>query len=148
MNGRVLASMLVIAASSAVLAEEPMQPYAITGDMIARPLTGQPGNARRGEQLVADRQAGLCLLCHQGPFPEPHAQGTLAPDLRGVGGRLSEGQLRLRLVDMRHINPSSIMPSYYRITDRTRVAETWHGRPLLNAHDIEDIVAFLTGLKE
>ena len=49
---------------------------------------------------MADRQRSLCSLCHAGPFPEPHLQGTLAPDLGGIGARLIEGQLRLRVVDM------------------------------------------------
>ena len=37
---------------------------------------------------------GLCLLCHNGPFPEERMQGTLAPDLKGAGSSWSEGQLR------------------------------------------------------
>jgi sulfur-oxidizing protein SoxX len=134
--------------ASPAAAESALLPYAVSGDAIERSLTGRSGDAARGEALVADRRRSLCLLCHAGPFPEPHAQGTLAPDLRGVGARLSEGQLRLRVVDMRRVVPGSIMPSYYRVDGLTRVAAPWQGRPVLTAEEIEDAVAFLVTLKE
>ena len=50
-------------------------------DAIARPLTGVRGDPARGRAIVANRQVGLCLLCHSGPFPEERFQGNLAPDL-------------------------------------------------------------------
>src|SRR5437016_1753445 len=37
--------------------------------------------------LKDNRQVGLCLLCHRGPFPDDKFQGTLAPDLAGAGNR-------------------------------------------------------------
>jgi sulfur-oxidizing protein SoxX len=146
---RLLATAPALAALAAAAATaEPLRPYTIEGDAIARSLTGQPGDPRRGESLVADRRTSLCLLCHQGPLPEPHAQGTLAPDLKGVGGRLSAGQLRLRIVDMPRINSSTLMPAYYRLAEHERIPVQWKGRPILTAQDIEDIVAFLVTLKE
>ncbi|WP_340117458.1 sulfur oxidation c-type cytochrome SoxX [Pelagibius sp. 7325] len=141
-------TVLAIAVGAPAAAEGVLRDYRVDGDAIERPLTGRPGDAARGEALVADRRRSLCLLCHTGPFPQPHAQGTLAPDLRGVGARLSEGQLRLRVVDMRRLAPSSIMPSYYRVDGLTRVGRAWQGRPVLTAEEIEDIVAFLMTLKE
>ena len=54
-------------------------------------LTGAKGDPARGRAIVANRQLGLCLLCHSGPFPEERFQGDLAPDLNGIGARLSEG---------------------------------------------------------
>ena len=141
-------ALFVVVSLAAPANAEPLRPYSIAGDAIVQLLTGRPGDASRGRELVANRPASLCLLCHQAPVPEPHAQGTLAPDLTGVGGRLSEGQIRLRIVDMAHISPSTIMPSYYRISDHARTAAAWRGRPVLEAEDIEDIVAFLVTLKE
>lgn len=123
-------------------------PYAVEGDAIPLPLTGERGDAMRGESLVMNRQASLCLLCHQGPFPEPHAQGTLAPGLGGVGSRLSEGQIRLRVVDMKRLDPATIMPSNHRTDDLQRVAAAYRGQPVLTAGEIEDIVAFLVTLQE
>ncbi|WP_395675775.1 sulfur oxidation c-type cytochrome SoxX [Inquilinus sp.] len=124
------------------------QPYAVEGDAIARPLTGQPGDPARGQALLADRQRSLCSLCHAGPFAPPHQQGTLAPDLQGIGARLSEGQLRLRVVDIKRLVPDSIMPSYTRTEGLARVAPAWQGKPVLAAAEIEDVIAYLATLRD
>jgi sulfur-oxidizing protein SoxX len=125
-----------------------LRPYVVEGDAIARPLTDVPGDPSRGRAIVANRQVGLCLLCHTGPIPEERFQGSLAPDLSGAGTRWSEGQLRLRIVDASRLNPDTIMPPYYRIGGLTRVARTFADRPILSAEQIEDVVAYLTTLKD
>lgn len=102
----------------------------------------------RGRAIVLDRRLGLCLLCHSGPFPDEKFQGNLAPDLAGAGSRWSAGQLRLRLVDATRLNPDTIMPPYYRVDGLTRVGAGWHGKPILTAEEIEDVVAFLSTLKD
>ncbi|HEX7984724.1 MAG TPA: sulfur oxidation c-type cytochrome SoxX [Duganella sp.] len=123
--------------------------YAIAGDGIAAPLAGAvAGDAARGRALVANRQASLCLLCHTGPIPEERFQGDLAPDLQGAGGRWSAAQLRLRIVDARHFNPVTIMPSYYKTDGLNRVAPAFQGKTILTAQQIEDVVAWLLTLKE
>jgi sulfur-oxidizing protein SoxX len=126
----------------------PLAPYKVEGDAIVQPLTAVPGDAARGRAIVANRQVGLCLLCHTGPLPEERFQGNLAPDLAGSGERWSEGQLRLRIVDAGRINPASIMPAYYRIDGLTRVAPAHRGKPLLEAQQVEDVVAYLRTLKD
>ena len=123
-------------------------PYTVVGDAIPAPLTGAPGDPARGRVIVTSRQRGLCLLCHSGPFPEERFQGDLAPDLAGVGSRLSEGQIRLRLVDSRSLDPDTIMPSYYRTDGLNRVGSAWRDKPVLNAEEIEDVVAFLATLRD
>ena len=117
-------------------------------DALPASLTGTRGDPERGRAIVVNRQVGLCLLCHSGPFPDERFQGNLAPDLGGAGRRWSEGQLRLRLVDPGRINPATIMPAYYRIEGLVRVAPAWRGKPVLSAAQIEDVVAFLTTLKD
>ena len=111
-------------------------------------LTGAKGDPARGRAIVANRQVGLCLLCHSGPFPEERFQGDLAPDLKGAGKRWTEAQLRARIVDSRRLNPSTIMPSYYRTEGHWRVAPALRGKPLLSAEQIEDVVAYLGTLNE
>jgi sulfur-oxidizing protein SoxX len=128
-------------------AAQALQPYAVTGDVIAASLTGAPGDATRGRALVLNR-ASTCILCHSGPFPEEKFQGDLAPDLAGSGSRWSAGQLRLRLVDASRLNPATIMPSYYRVEGLTRVGPAWRGKPILSAEQIEDIVAYLVTLRQ
>ena len=122
-------------------------PLRVVGDAIPQALTGTPGDAARGRAIVANRQQGLCLLCHTGPIPEERFQGNLAPDLSGAGSRWSEGQLRLRIADAQRLNPASIMPAYYRTDGLARVGANWQGKPVLDAQQIEDVVAFLLTLK-
>lgn len=117
-------------------------------DAIPQSLTGAKGDPARGRAIVANRQVGLCLLCHSGPFPEERFQGELAPDLRGAGTRWTEGQLRLRIADSSRITPASIMPAYHRTEGLTRVAPAFRGKPILTAEQIEDVVAYLLTLKE
>ena len=117
-------------------------------DGIAQSLTGVKGDPARGRAIVTNRQVGLCLLCHSGPFPEERFQGNLATDLTGVGSRLSEAQLRLRVVDSSRLNPATIMPAYHRTEGLTRVAPAFRGKPILSAEQIEDVVAFLTTLRD
>jgi L-cysteine S-thiosulfotransferase len=130
------------------LAEAALRPYMIVGDAIPASLTGSSGDPARGREIVVNRQVGLCLLCHSGPFPEQKFQGTMAPDLKGAGARSSEGQLRLRIVDASRIKPDTIMPPYYRVDGLERVAPTFQGKPILTAEQIEDVVAFLVTLRE
>jgi L-cysteine S-thiosulfotransferase len=124
-----------------------LRAYAVVGDAIPQSLTGMPGDVTRGRALVVDRTS-TCILCHNGPFPEQKFQGDLAPGLGGTGSRWSEGQLRLRLVDASRLNAATIMPSYYRVEGLDRVSAAWRGKPILSAEQIEDIVAYLTSLRE
>ncbi|HYG84856.1 MAG TPA: sulfur oxidation c-type cytochrome SoxX [Azospirillum sp.] len=137
-------ALLVMAAATARAGDAPV----VVGDAIPASLTGAPGDPARGRAIVTDRRRGLCLLCHSGPFPEERFQGDLAPDLGGAGERWTEGQLRLRMVDAKHLNPDTIMPSYFRTEGLTRVAPAFRDKPVLSAGEIEDVVAFLTTLHD
>ena len=105
------------------------------------------GDHQRGRQIVANRQIGMCLLCHAAPIPEERFQGDLAPDLKGVGARLSEAEIRARIVDPARSNPDTIMPAYYKTEGLTRVAGAFRGKTILSAEQIEDVVAYLVTLK-
>ena len=144
--GRWALCLCVVLGSAPAAADAPL--HAVTGDAIPAPLTDTPGDPARGRAIVADRTKGLCLLCHAGPFPEERFQGNLAPNLAGAGTRWSTGQLRLRLVDGRALNPETIMPSYYRLDGATRVGAAWQGKTVLDAQAIEDVVAFLATLRD
>ena len=136
-----LALGLVLGSSLAVAQE-------VVGDAIPGPLTGTAGNAGRGRAIVADRTRGLCILCHSAPIPEVRFQGDLGPPLAGVGARWSEGQLRLRVADAHRLNPDTIMPSYLRPDGSNRVAPAWRGKSILDAQEIEDVVAYLATLRD
>ncbi|HVY57930.1 MAG TPA: sulfur oxidation c-type cytochrome SoxX [Xanthobacteraceae bacterium] len=142
-----LVAVALAAAARAADTETARRPYAVVGDAIPASLTGKPGNPARGRAIVMNRQVGMCLLCHAGPFPQERFQGNIGPDLQGAGSRWSEGQLRLRLVDASRINPATIMPPYYRIEGLARVAPPFRGKPILSAEQIEDVVAYLETLR-
>ena len=122
--------------------------YTIVGDGIPKPLTSDKPNVENGRRIVTERQTGLCVLCHSGPFPEARFQGDLATNLAGTGSRWSEAQLRLRMGDASQLDPQTIMPSYYRTHGLQRVGWQWRGQSVLSAQQIEDVVAFLKTLKE
>jgi len=119
---------------------------AVADEGIPASLTGAKGDPTRGRAIVANRQVGLCLLCHTGPFPEERFQGNLAPDLREAA-RLTEAEIRLRLVDPARVNPQTIMPAYYRAEGFSNVAAAYRGKTVLTAEQIEDVVAYLLTLK-
>jgi len=125
-----------------------LRPFTAVGDAVPDSLTGAKGDVARGRAIVADRQVGLCLLCHSGPFPQERFQGNLAPDLAGAGSRWSEAQLRLRIIDASRFNPDTIMPPYYRVDGLNHVPVSFRGRPILGAEQIEDVVAFLATLRD
>lgn len=143
------AALFLLGAPPGIAAENaPLRPVTVVGDAIPQSLTGAPGDATRGRALVVNRQVGLCLLCHSGPFPEQRFQGTIGPNLGGAGSRWSDAQLRLRIVDSSRLNPETIMPPYYRVDGLKRVAANWTEKPVLSAEQIEDVVAFLATLRD
>lgn len=111
------------------------------------PLTSVPGDPLRGRAILLEPQRSLCVLCHAGPFAEIPFQGDLGPDLFGVGSRLAVPELRLRVVDSRRANPDTIMPPFHSLDGLKRVGARWNGTTILTAQEVEDVVAFLAGLK-
>jgi sulfur-oxidizing protein SoxX len=115
---------------------------------IPSPLCGLKGDPARGVKIVADAGRGNCLACHQLPIDGVEAYGTIAPPLAGIGQRMSEAQLRLRVVDSRNLNPMSIMPGFYRDPKLiNRPAKAYAGRTFLQAQEVEDVIAYLVTLK-
>jgi L-cysteine S-thiosulfotransferase len=140
--------LLSIGATASTAIETRLERYDITGDAILKPLGGLEGDRERGEAIVLDRRVGNCLICHRLPIKDEPFQGEIGPSLIGVGARLTEGQIRLRLADESAINPRTLMPPYYRIRNLTNVAPEYEGEPALTAQQLEDVVAYLASLKE
>lgn len=119
----------------------------IVGDAVPRSLTGKPGDAGRGRETTFARERGNCPICHVLPAPDASLHGDVGPSLVGVADRLSEGQIRLKLVDGSGRNPSTVMPAYYRVGGLKRVAAAYAGKTVLTAEEIEDVIAFLMTLR-
>ena len=130
---------------------------------IKRPLTGKPGNAKKGVEWMVDRRQGNCVSCHQVSKilalvkEGDHASeskygnhGTIAPTLDGVADRYSEAELRMIVVDAKKAFPDfdTSMPTYHRKTGFERVLGPCKGKAILSAGRVEDIVAYLATLKD
>ncbi len=138
-NVRLIVLLAGLALSSAVSAAPTME----------QPLTDQPGDPARGKAVAVNSDMGNCIICHHIPVAEvpEGAFGDIGPDLAGVGSRLSEPELRQRIVDAKQINPESMMPSYFLKDGLTRVQAQYAGKTILTAQQVEDLVAYLMTLK-
>ena len=130
---------------SATAADEPPD---LRGESfeIPEPLTGRPGNPARGERIVRDPDKATCLICHAIPIDGEPDPGNIGPPLHGVASRYTAGELRLRLVDPKRLNPETVMPSYYARDGLHRVASEYRGRTIYSASELEDVIAFLLAL--
>jgi L-cysteine S-thiosulfotransferase len=121
--------------------------FVVVGDTIPAPIGGATGDAARGRTLILARDNANCILCHALTDPGVRYSGNVGPSLDGVGRRLTVPQLRLRIADNLRVNPDSVMPGYYRTENLDRVAAVYRGKPVLDAGQVEDIVAYLATLK-
>jgi sulfur-oxidizing protein SoxX len=124
-----------------------LAPFRVIADGIPEAIGGAAGDADRGRALILGRESANCVLCHALPDPAVRFSGKLGPPLGGVGRTLSVAQLRMRVVDNMRVNPKTIMPSYYRVDGFDRVAGAYRGKTILDAQQVEDIVAYLATLK-
>ena len=131
-----------------VRAENHSEIEIVDGTSIPASLTGASGDAVKGRDVAIDRKRGNCLACHKLPIPEQPFHGEVGPDLAGVADRFDEGELRLRIVDSKLLNPDTIMPAFYRADGLHRVAEKFQGKTILSPEQVEDVLAYLMTLKE
>jgi len=133
--------------SNAFADQKKLVKYVINDDAISKSLTGKAGNPANGRKLVINRKKGNCLACHMMPIYEQQFHGNVGPRLHGVGNRLTEGQIRLQIVNSKVLNENAIMPSFYVDTGFKRVLKKFKGKALLSATEIEDLVAYTVSLK-
>lgn len=144
----VLAGMLLLQALGGVAhGQDPLVDFRIVNGAIAAPLSDRPGDPERGRRIILDRAGGDCIICHAMPLPQRQFHGNVGPPLDGVGSRYTAGELRLRLVDPKAINPETVMPAYYKVEGLHRVLDRYRGKPILTAQQVEDVVAYLLTLK-
>lgn len=113
----------------------------VVGDGIPQSLTGKPGNAVRGRDLLIKGDPANCLSCHSIKDKDMQPGGTKGPALDGIGAALTPAQLRLSLVDLSRVTKGTVMPSFHK-------ASLGSSTPKLSAEQIEDVVAYLSSLKK
>ena len=122
----------------------------ITDGEIVKSLTGKAGDAVAGKKLYYNRKLGNCLACHANkdlggqPF-----HGEIGPAIDGVADRYSEGQLRAIIVNSKLVfGEQTIMPAFYKFHNENRTRKEFHNKTIMNAQQIEDLIAYLKTLKE
>lgn len=144
----ILLQLLLIVISSMVIAEQQYVQWQLDHFSVAQPLGGLQGDAQRGSRIVEDEKTGNCLACHVLPNSDKPFQGNIGPPLNGIGSRLKEGEIRLRIINERLINPETIMPAFYLDPKKVyRLSEDYWGETILTAQQVEDVVAYLVTLK-
>lgn len=141
---------------SAALAETAPADVAFEEGAVAQSLTGAPGNPEEGAKVMANRALGNCVACHAvSAMPDVAFQGDVGPALDGAADRWDETQLRGIVSDAKMTFEGTIMPSFYKTGPYVRPGDAFTGKaaegelpPLLNAQQIEDVVAYLMTLKE
>jgi L-cysteine S-thiosulfotransferase len=108
------------------------------------PIAG-PGDPARGRQVFVSREGGHCVLCHS--VPGVAVAGNVGPPLEGIGSKLTAAQIRFRVIDITRLVPDAAMPAFHRTQGLARVPAAQAGRPVLAAQQVEDVVAFLAGLR-
>jgi len=117
---------------------------------VARSLTGKPGNAEEGAVVFKTKKIGNCLACHvNSAMPKELFQGNVGPSLDGVASRWDEGQLRAIVVNAKAVfGEGTVMPGFYSLDVGANVTKDLVGKTILSAEQVEDVVAYLTTLKE
>lgn len=145
----------VMAAGIAVAGEVAPTDVVFNGSAVDASLSGVAGNAAAGQEVYASKKKGNCIACHQISSVDAAFPGNVGPSLDGVADRWSEAELRGILVNSKMTFDGTVMPAYYKVDGFIRPGNRYTGKaaddtfgPLLAAQEIEDLVAFLSTLKE
>ncbi|MEM9471257.1 MAG: sulfur oxidation c-type cytochrome SoxX [Pseudomonadota bacterium] len=121
-----------------------------TDDGVTQSLTGAAGDAAKGRAVFSNRKLGNCLACHVNAEQKEHSfHGEVGPPLDGVADRYSEAELRAIVIDSKKaLTDETIMPGFYSLDLGVRVNKKFTEKTILTAEQVEDVVAYLTTLKE
>ncbi len=133
-------------------AAEPVTPGQVkfVENEIAKSLTGSSGDPVAGRKWIINRQLGNCLACHKNSMMNDQLfHGEVGPPLDGAGSRWTVPQLRAIVANSKQVfGPDTLMPAFYRNGDAARTARAFKGKTILSAQQVEDVVAYLSNLKD
>lgn len=150
------AAALMVTATALVAAEIAPTDVTYVDGAVDVSLTGEPGDPTRGREIVGSKKLGNCVACHQvSDLADVPFHGEIGPMLDGAADRWSEAELRGIVANAKIMFEDSMMPSFYKTEGFIRPGNAYTGEaaddtfgPLLSAQQIEDVVAYLSTLKE
>lgn len=155
---RIIMATLALTASSYALSANVIAPTAVSyiDGSVETSLTGTPGDASMGREIVGNKGLGNCVACHQvSDLDDVPFQGEIGPMLDGAGERWTEAELRGIVANAKMMFEDSLMPSFYKTEGFVRPGNAYTGKaaddtfgPLLTAQQIEDVVAYLATLTD
>ena len=96
-----------------------------------------------------NRKQGNCLACHANEdMSDQSFHGEVGPALDGVADRWEAAELRGIVVNSKMMFEGTIMPAFYKDDGFERNLKKFQGKSILNAQQVEDVVAYLLTLKE
>ena len=109
-------------------------------------------DAALGLRIMANRQQGNCVTCHQvsvlrdakGIDGASGKQGDFGPSLDGVAQRYSLAQLRQWVMDARKLSANTLMPPFGSLEGTTLANPA---RPMLSLDEIDKVTAALASLR-
>jgi len=144
------ASILVAMSGAAIAADTPPGDVKIADHKVMASLTGMPGDAKNGANVFKNRKLGNCLACHANEAMKDELfHGEVGPALDGVADRWSAPELRAIVVNSKAVfGAETVMPGFYTLKVGENVAKAFVGKTILSAQQVEDLVAYLTTLKQ
>ena len=116
---------------------------------VAASLTSIAGDPASGRKVFMNRKLGNCLACHMNAdMEEQPFHGEVGPPLDGVADRWEVAELRGIVTNSKMMFEDTIMPAFYKDSGYNRSLESFEGKSILNAQQVEDLIAYLLTLKE
>ncbi|RLJ40901.1 monoheme cytochrome SoxX (sulfur oxidation) [Litoreibacter meonggei] len=149
---------IAAAVSATALGAAEIAPTAVSFEdgTVSQSLSGVAGDPASGSEIVGSKKLGNCIACHQvSDLADVPFQGEIGPSLDGAGERWTEAELRGIVANAKIMFEDTMMPSFYKTEGFIRPGNAYTGEaaddtfgPLLTAQQIEDVVAYLSTLKE
>ena len=146
---------LSLAAAPALAGEITPNDVVFAEGAVTASLSGQPGDAMSGREIIGSKKIGNCVACHKvSALDDVPWHGEVGPPLDGVADRWSQAELRGIVADAKMTFDQTVMPSFYKVSGFVRPGDGYTGEPaqtiapILTAQQIEDVVAFLATLKD